>query len=136
VLRAGVFAVFQRGSGSLSVRVAAGWEDHREWTSRLVALAGARPRLRVSMPFVADDDVAGSRTTTLLEELIADLGSTPEDCGDVNVESGRPTGVVSVGGELPFTTEALDWLTELVGSPCWEPLPARAPAVELAGATA
>jgi glycosyltransferase involved in cell wall biosynthesis len=131
-LRADAFAVSNRDRGpSLTVRLAPGWENQTSWTSRLLALASDRPRLSVSLPFVADDDVAGSRSAAVLTDLLAGLGQTPEGCGDINVESWPPRDAVpSVTGELPLTTEALDWLEQLLGSPGWgagqEPAPTGA----------
>jgi hypothetical protein len=122
-LKADLFAVFHRHLGpSLTVRVATGWEEHTAWTTRLIGLAGAHPRLKLSLPFAADDDVAGSRSTAVLTGLLGELGQTPEDCGDVSVESSAPRDAVpSVNGELPLTTEALDWLEQLLTSPGWGP---------------
>jgi hypothetical protein len=132
-MQADLFAVFQRDAGpSLHLRVGAGWERHPEWTTRLLGLAGSYPRLRVSLPFAADDDdVQGSRTTTLLVGMLAALGQSAEDCGDIQVETHGPRNAVpSVAGELPFSPEALDWLQRLLASPCWEPLPDPAPVTE------
>jgi hypothetical protein len=80
----------------------------------------------VSLPFTEDDDLQGSRTTTALVAMLAALGQTPEDCGDIHVETtaGRDA-VPAVSDELPFSSEALDWLERLLASPCWEPLPAE-----------
>ena len=120
-LRADVFAVSHRDSGPfLTVRAARGWEDHGAWTSRLLALAGDHSRLAVSLPFAADDDVAGSRSAAVLVDLLAGLGQTPEDCGEISVETDAPRDAVpSVAGELPLSTEALDWLEQLLCSPGW-----------------
>jgi glycosyltransferase involved in cell wall biosynthesis len=127
-MRADLFAVYQRGDGtSLHLRVATGWEHEAEWATRLLGLAGTYPRLRVSLPFAADDDVAGSRTTATLVEMLTALGQTPEDCGDIHVETEGPRNAApAVSGVLPFTREALDWLEGLLASPCWEPLPESA----------
>lgn len=130
-LRADVFAVSNRDRGPhLTVRIAAGWEEERARTSRLLSLAGAHPRLAVSLPFTASDDVAGSRSSAILVELLADLGQTPEDCGEIRVEAppARPV-IPSVAGELPLTTEALDWLEQLLCSPGWAPPPEQAMAI-------
>ncbi|WP_448614104.1 hypothetical protein [Modestobacter sp. URMC 112] len=132
-LRADVFALAHRDLGRhLTVRIQPGWEGDPARTSRLLDLAAAHPRLAVSLPFVADDDVAGSRSSAVLVDLLAGLGQTPEDCGEIRVESQVPRDAVPrVTGELPLSTEALDWLERLVGSPSWVPLgePAAAPAV-------
>ena len=123
-LQADVFAISNRERGpSLSVRISAGWEADHAWTSRLLALAGAHPRLAVSLPFAAGDDAQGSRTTAVLEALLAGLGSTLADCGDISVDSTAPRSTgPSVSGELPLVAEALDWLEVLASSPSWEPL--------------
>jgi hypothetical protein len=107
--------------------VAAGWHRHAEWTTRLLALAGAYPRLTVSLPFADDDDVHGTRSSDRLVGMLADLGQSPEDCGDVRVESApaRESGR-SLIEELPFSTEGLNWLEAVLSSRCWEPLPALA----------
>jgi glycosyltransferase involved in cell wall biosynthesis len=120
-LRADAFAVSNRHRGpSLSVRIAPGWEREPAWTARLLALASDHPRLAVSLPFVPDDDVAGSRSTAVLVELLAGVGLTPESCGDISVDTHAPQTLPSVSGELPATTEALDWLERLISSPGWE----------------
>ncbi|WP_346621874.1 hypothetical protein [Blastococcus montanus] len=118
-------AALLRGRGSsLQVRVAPRWADHPAWTARLLALAAARPRLRVSMPFVPDDDVHGTASITLLTGLLAGLGRTTDDCGDIGLENQAPHAAVSLAGELQFTEEALDRLGKLVSSPMWDDAPA------------
>jgi glycosyltransferase involved in cell wall biosynthesis len=127
-MRGDLFAVFQRAAGSSpTVRVAAGWQRHAEWTTRLLALAGAHPRLTVSLPFADDDDVHGTRSSDRLVGMLADLGQSPEECGDVRVESApaREAGR-SLIEELPFSTEGLNWLEAVLSSRCWEPLPVLA----------
>jgi hypothetical protein len=120
-VRADAFAVSNRHRGpSLSVRIAPGWEREPAWTARLLALASDHPRLAVSLPFVPDDDVAGSRSTAVLVELLAGVGLTPESCGDISVDTHAPQTLPSVSGALPATTEALDWLERLISSPGWE----------------
>ena len=128
-LRADLFAVANRDRGQhLTVRTAAGWEEERAWTSRLLSLAGTHPRLAVSLPFAADDDVAGSRSSGTLVDLLAGLGQTSEDCGEITVEApARQYPIPSVAGELPLTTEALDWLEQLLSSPGWGPRPEGLP---------
>jgi hypothetical protein len=128
VLRGDLFAVFQRAAGSSpTVRVAAGWQRHAEWTTRLLALAGAHRRLTVSLPFADDDDVHGTRSSDRLVGMLAELGQSPEDCGDVRVESAPAReSVRSLIEELPFSTEGLNWLEAVLSSRCWEPLPALA----------
>jgi hypothetical protein len=129
-LQADLFALTNRDRGpSLTVRAAPGWEADAVWTSRLLRLAASYPRLAVSLPFAAADDVAGSRSAGVLMELLSVLGQTPEDCGDISVAGEAPRDAVPrVTGELPVTTEALDWLEQLLASPGWgdqeEPIPA------------
>jgi glycosyltransferase involved in cell wall biosynthesis len=126
-MRLDLFALLQRDEGpSLHLRVAEGWDEHTGWTSRLLDLAESHPRLRVSLPFAADDDVAGSRTSGLLVSLLDALGQSPEDCGDIHVETTPPRDArPSVGQGLPFTDDALDWLERLLSSPFWRrPVPA------------
>ena len=107
---------------SVTVRSSAGWEDDLDWTARLLTLAGEEPRLAVSLPFIAGDDSAGSRTTAVLLEVLAGIGQTPEDCGAVSVESAVPAGVrLALSGELPCTATALDRLDLLLRSPLWTP---------------
>jgi hypothetical protein len=127
-MKGDIFAALQRTAGPLlTVRVTAGWERHAAWTTRLLALAGAHPRLTVSLPFVDGDDANGTRSTDRLVAMLTDLGQSPEDCGDVRVESApaREAGR-SFTGELPFTPEALDWLDGVLSSGCWGPLPVLA----------
>ena len=120
-LRADVFAAFNRDTGSrLQVRVSAGWERDTAWTTRLLALAGARPRLVLSLPFIAGDDLHGTDTTARLVALLADLGQTPDDCGDISVDSAAPRhdGPV-LPGELQISATALEDLAAVLSSPCW-----------------
>jgi hypothetical protein len=127
-MKGDIFAVLQRTAGSLlTVRVTAGWERQSDWTTRLLALAGAYPRLAVSLPFAADDDANGTRSSDRLVAMLTDLGQSPDDCGDVRVESApaREAGRLFIG-ELPFTPEALNWLGAVLTSGCWGPLPALA----------
>lgn len=107
---------------AVTVRSSAGWADDLDWTARLLALAGEQPRLAVSLPFIAGDDAAGSRTTAVLLEVLAGIGQTPEDCGAVSVDSAVPAGVrLTLPGELPCTADALDRLDLLLRSPLWTP---------------
>ena len=120
-LRADVFAVLRRDAGSpLRVRVAAGWDRHPEWTTRLLALAGTEPRLSVSLPFIVGDDVQGTGTADRLVALLAGLGQTPEDCGDINVDSTAPRrSGPALPGELACSPESLEELAAVLSSPCW-----------------
>jgi hypothetical protein len=128
-LAADVVVLASRDSGSrVHGRVPAGWEEHRDWTSRLLALAGDHPRLAVSLPFLRGDDARGTRTTTLLEGLLAELGATPEDCGDIRVESTpRPLADAALRFDLDLLTGALDRLEEVLASPSWRPARPAAP---------
>jgi hypothetical protein len=118
-MRGDLFVASRVGdAGSVTVRVPAGWERHMPWTTRLVDLACTRPHVTVSLPFAADDDVEGSRSTALLVTALAELGRTPETCGDVSVESSAPGG--HTVENLPFTTESLDWLAGVLASPLWD----------------
>jgi len=124
-MKGDLIAVSRRAGGSsLTLRVVDGWERHADWTTRLLALAGTHPRLTVSLPFVPDDDVHGSRSSDRLVGMLADLGQSPEDCGDVRVESAVPQDAGrSLIGDLPFAAESLDWVEAVLTSDCWEPLP-------------
>ena len=124
VLRMDVFAALHRDTdSSLTVRAAAGWEHADGWVSRLFVLAEQHPRLTVSLPFVAGDDRAGSRTTALLLEVLASIGQTPESCGTIAVENSVPSDVrLALPGELPCTDRALEQLALLLRSPLWTPL--------------
>jgi hypothetical protein len=120
-MQSDLLAALCRGSGpSLRVRVGAPWQDHAEWTSRLIALCSTHSRLSVSLPFLSGDGHDGERTSTRLVGLLARAGRTPEDCGDISVDSRRPpqTGP-ELAGDLPFTDEALDFLERLLSSPLW-----------------
>ncbi|MDT0278403.1 glycosyltransferase [Blastococcus goldschmidtiae] len=119
-------ALLRGRESSLQVRVAAGWADHPAWTARLLALAAAQPRLRVSMPFVAADDALGTASVTRLTELIAGVGRTTEDCGDICLESQAAHAPLSLNGELAFTDEALVGLGHMIDSPMWGDVPASA----------
>jgi glycosyltransferase involved in cell wall biosynthesis len=123
-LQADLFAVLNRElAPTLTVRTALGWEAEPAWTARLLSLAGEHRRLAVSLPFAASDDGSGSTSTALLTSILAGIGQTPDDCGTVAVEVHPPRDVhLSVAGELPCTTEALERLTLLVCSPLWTPL--------------
>lgn len=113
-------AALLRGQGSsVQVRVAPKWEDHPAWTTRLLELAAGHPRLKVSLPFVADDDVQGTRSVTRLTELLARVGQTPDDCGDIGLDSDVPYSPLALPGELPRTDEALDRVEKLVASSLW-----------------
>lgn len=128
-MEADLFALSHRDLGpSLTVRTAAGWEAQPALTTRLLRLAGDHPRLTVSFPFAAGDDARGTRSAARLTELLAGIGQTPDSCGDIRVDSVAPAAVPQVAGELPFAPAALDRLTALVSSPCWDASrpPARA----------
>ena len=128
-------ALFRGQGSSIQVRVAPGWADRPAWTARLLELAATRPRLRVSMPFLAGDDVQGTLSVTRLTELLATNGRTTDDCGDIGLETSPPRAAISLPGELVFTDEALDRLDKLAASPMWDGgASARGPARELAAA--
>lgn len=116
-----VFAVSHRDDGRpLTVRVAPGWEHERAWSSRLLALSAAHRRLSVSLPFVAGDDITGARSEAVLVSLLAGLGQTPDDCGDISVDTSEPTDAsLRLAGELLLTDTALDGLERLLSSPGW-----------------
>lgn len=121
-LRADLFVALNRDGGRpLTVRAAVGWEHQPDWTTRMLQLAGEHPRLAVSLPFAADDNAQGARTAGLVAGLLASIGQTPETCGDISIDSSFPLAEPRVAGELPFAEEALDWLADLLSSPCWEP---------------
>ena len=111
-------------AATLQVRVAAGWTGHPAWTARLLALAAGTPRLRVSMPFAEGDDAHGTASVARLTEVLAGVGLTTDDCGDVGLENTAPHAALSLPGELQFTDEALDRLGKLITSPMWADAPA------------
>lgn len=120
-LEADLTATLLRGpDSSLQVRVPARWESHPAWITRLLALAATYPRLKISLPFVAGDDVQGTRSVRRLTELLAGLGQTTENCGDIGLESHEPHALVCLPGGLLLTDEALDRLEKLVSSPLWD----------------
>jgi hypothetical protein len=122
-LHADVFAATSRtGDPSFRVRVVQGWAEHPEWTCRLLELSSTHPRLVVSLPLVPGDDARGGRTEALLLDLLARIGRTADDCGDVRVEStAPPTSGLQLAAELPATDMALHRLDELLSSPLWTP---------------
>jgi hypothetical protein len=130
-MQADLFVAAQRDAvTSLTLRVGAGWERERAWTTRVLALAADHPRLTVSLPFIANDDVHGTRSSAQLVAMLHELGQSPEDCGEIRVEISAPPVVL----DIPFSAAALDWLHGVLVSPCWEPLRSPtlvgAPAVE------
>jgi glycosyltransferase involved in cell wall biosynthesis len=112
---------------SFQVRVAEGWETRPDWISRVLALASAQRRLTVSLPFAAGDDPRGSRSVARLTELLAALGQSPDDCGDIRLESHRGQAAVALNGDLAITEDALERLEQLCTSPCWEDAPVAGP---------
>ena len=105
---------------TLAVRVPTGWEGHEAWTARLAEIARAHPRLRVSLPPVQGDDAAASGTVACLVELLATVGQTIEDCGDLCLEVEAPdVPGLSLGEELTFSSDSLDVVEELLGSALW-----------------
>jgi hypothetical protein len=119
---------------SFQVRVAPGWETRADGITRVLALASDQRRLTVSLPFVAGDDPRGTGTVARLTELLAALGQTPEDCGDIRLEAQRSQVAVALNGELALTEDALDRLEGLCTSPCWNDPEAPASAVRQADA--
>ncbi len=121
-----LFAAGNRGAGpSLQVRIGRGWEADPSWTRRLLALARSHPRLSVSLPFVAGDDDAATRSVDVLTELLALDGRTTDDCGALSLDAEAPTpSGPAIAGELERTTEALDRLESVLASPCWDEPPA------------
>ncbi len=117
-----LFAANNRDRGeSLHVRVTSGWEDRPAGTRRLLGLARNHPRLSVSLPFVADDDAAATRSIAVLTEVLALDGATTEDCGDLNLDAEAPTTTgPALAGELALTGEELDAVEGLLASPCWD----------------
>ncbi|MGY1680802.1 glycosyltransferase [Geodermatophilus sp. SYSU D01176] len=120
-MEADLLAGLSRGAESpFLVRVAPGWGRHEEWTSRLLELCSAHPRLAVSLPFLPGDDLEGTGTETTVLALLAGIGRTAADCGEISVDALRPhhTGP-ELAGDAPFTDEVLDWLARLMTSPLW-----------------
>ncbi|MGY1689550.1 glycosyltransferase [Geodermatophilus sp. SYSU D01105] len=124
-LRCDLFVAAQdRSERRLSVRVARGWEDHAAWTMRLVQLAHVHPGLTVSLPLVADDDGSGARSVQVLGPLLAAIGLTTDDCGDLNLDPGWPrfTGP-ALAAELSPELSVLEQLELILGSPLWDDAP-------------
>ena len=120
-MQSDLLAALSRDEGpSYRVRVSRGWDQHPEWTCRLLELSSTCPRLVVSLPFLTGDGRQGGRTEALVVALLARIGRTPQDCGDIRVESQRPrvTGP-ELPGELQFTDESLDLLDQLLNSALW-----------------
>jgi hypothetical protein len=122
-LEADLLAVSSRSTAEpFRVRVAPGWEEHEEWTGRLLELSSTHPRLAVSLPFLRGDDFQGTRTEATLVRLLEGIGRTPADCGEVSVEVSRPHQPgPGLPDDAPFTGELLDWLARLMASPLWTP---------------
>jgi len=120
-MEADLLAALSRGAESpFLVRVAPGWGRHEEWTSRLLGLCSAHPRLAVSLPFLPGDDLEGTGTETTLLALLAGIGRTAADCGEISVDALRPHHPgPELTGDAPFTDEVLDWLARLMTSPLW-----------------
>jgi hypothetical protein len=116
-----LFVVMSRDLGpTLQVRVGPGWADHEPWLACLLELCATRPRLAVTLPFLIDDDRSGRRPEARLLGVLAGLGRDGDDCGALSVDAHRPAhSGPAVAGDLPFETEALDWLQALVDSPLW-----------------
>lgn len=110
-------ALLRDQRSSVQVRVAPQWEDDPAWTTRLLDLAATHPRLKVSLPFVPDDDAQGTRSVARLMEMLARLGQTPDDCGDIELDSDAPSSALT----LPRTEEALERVEKLVASALWAP---------------
>lgn len=106
-------------SPSLVVRVASRWQDAPARTTRLLALAAAHPRLTISLPFVEDDDAHGTCSVASLSALLAGLGQTPDDCGDIQLEPQAAHTTQSVRWEVRLTDEDLDRVERVVSSPLW-----------------
>ncbi|WP_116449858.1 glycosyltransferase [Blastococcus litoris] len=112
-------SLMRRLSPSLLVRAASSWADQPDSTTRLLALAAAHPQLTVSLPLAAHDDGAGTRSIAVLTTLLADLGQTPDDCGDIRLEPDATDGSRSVRWDLVMTDQELDRLEGVVCSPMW-----------------
>lgn len=115
-------------SPSLVVRVTSPWEGEPGRTARLLALASSHPRLTVSLPFVEDDDAQGNRSVASLGRLLADLGQTPETCGDIRLETQAAHTTDSVRWEVRLGDEDLDRVELVVSSPLWRAEPVMAAA--------
>lgn len=125
-------AVLRGTSASFQVRVEPNWQQLGVPMTRLLGLAAAHPRMTVSLPFVQDDDAQGSLSVARLTELLAALGLTPDDCGDLRLETTPGRAELSLNGELQLSDDALDRLEALASSPLWEELPTpEAPAEPL-----
>lgn len=105
---------------SLQVRVAPGWHRAPAWTGRLLALAAEHRHLTVSLPFADGDDAEGSASVAALTAVLAGLGQSTDDCGDICLESTPSPAAASLDAELSPTPGALDELEALLSSPCWQ----------------
>lgn len=105
---------------TLSVRVPTGWEAHEAWTARLAELAREHERLRVSLPPVPEDDGSAAASIARLELVLAAVGQTTDDCGNLCLETEEPAVAgLSLGEELVFGPDSLAVLEELLASPLW-----------------
>lgn len=117
-------AVLRGGRTTCQVRVATGWQLAPQQATRLLGLAATYRWMTVSLPFVPDDDMQGTRTVAQLTELLARLGQTAEDCGDIRLETAPDGTVVPLIDDLLLTDDALDRLDALLASPLWNEPPA------------
>lgn len=114
-------ALFRHEASTLQVRVAPKWEDAPAWTGRLLALGADHRRLRISLPFVAGDDVRGTQSVARLTALLAQLGQTTETCGDLRLEVRPGQAALALNGVIGFSEEDLDRLEGVLSSQLWEP---------------
>ena len=115
-----LLAALMRGSNlSLLVRVESDWQTAPEGALRVLALAAAHPQLAVSLPLLEDDDAQGSRSAAALTTLLAALGRTPEDCGDIRLEHHATPAPRSVRWDVGPAGDGLDRLERVVSSPLW-----------------
>lgn len=119
-------ALHRDRSASFQVRVAPNWQDVAEPMTRLLGLASAHRRMTVSLPFVPDDDAQGTLSVAHLTGLLATLGQTTDDCGDIRLESTPRPADLSLNGELQLSEDALDRLEAFASSPLWEGRPVSA----------
>ena len=101
----------------LRVRVAPPWQEHDgRGPAACSSSCSTYPRLSVSLPFLPGDGLDGERTEAHLVALLDRSGLTPEDCGDISVDSVRPPTGRSGDGRATSRSPTRHWNG---WSSCW-----------------